>query len=77
MNRDQYHYKKLAKRIGPGYPPAVYYSEKKQRYTRIYRSRNSKYYKQLSNRKIRRYQGELAKNGNNYHRLFDFWWSLY
>ena len=44
-------------------------------YKRQYRGKRSKYLKKLSNRKIRRYEGELH-NGYHCHRLFDFWWEL-
>ena len=42
---------------------------------RWYRGKRSKYFKQQSNRKIRRYKGELHK-GNMAHKLYDFWWEL-
>lgn len=40
--------------------------------------KNSKrrgYWKGYSNRKVRRFKGELG-NGNKYRRLFDYWWEL-
>lgn len=69
------------------YPPAVLYinerrvkrfhwvKREKPYYKRIYRGKHSQYLKQQSNRKIRRYKGELH-NGNMAHKLFDFWWEL-
>lgn len=36
----------------------------------------SHYHKKMSNRKIRRYKGELPKKGNLGHRLYDFWWKI-
>ena len=68
-----------------GYPtPAIYTDEiwirghgyvknPKPYYKRLYRGRRSKYLKRLSNKKIRRYKGELHK-GYHCHKLFDFWW---
>lgn len=58
-----------------------YIENPKPYYKRIYRGRgrhsNSNYHKKMSNRKIRRYRGELSKKGNLSHRLYDFWWELY
>ena len=76
MNKDQRYYAKLHKRANPNYPQAVYFDTKKNRYVRLYRSSNSKYYKQQSNRRIRKYQGDIS-NGNHCHRLYNFWWALY
>lgn len=45
-------------------------------YTRQYRRHYSKYLKRQSNKKIRRYKGELH-NGNMCHKLYDYWWDLY
>lgn len=70
-----------------GYPsPVIYIDEiwikgqgyienSKPYYKRLYRS-NSNYHKKMSNRKIRRYKGELPKKSNLCHRLYDFWWEL-
>ena len=84
------HLKFLAE-IVPGYPsPAIYTDEiwikgqgyvenPKPYYKRLYRGRGkgmSYYHKKMSNRKIRRYKGELPKKGNSGHRLYDFWWGL-
>ena len=69
------------------YPPAVLYIDKrcvkkfhwvkrkKPYYKRWYRGKRSTYLKQQSNKKIRRYKGELH-NGNMAHKLFDFWWEF-
>ena len=75
-----------------GYPSPVIYTDKiwikgqgyvensKPYYKRLYRGRgrrsNSNYHKKMSNRKIRRYTGELPKKGNLSHKLYDFWWEL-
>lgn len=42
---------------------------------REYRGSRSKYLKRLSNRKLRRFAGEVGGRGG-YRRLFDFWWEL-
>jgi hypothetical protein len=36
-----------------------------------------RHYKKYSNKKIRRYEGELPKKGNGCHRLFDYWWQIW
>lgn len=57
-----------------------YVENSKPYYKRLYRGRgrrsNSNYHKKMSNRKIRRYIGELPKKGNLSHKLYDFWWEL-
>lgn len=57
-----------------------YVENSKPYYKRLYRGRgrcsNSNYHKKMSNRKIRRYTGELPKKGNLSHKLYDFWWEL-
>jgi hypothetical protein len=35
-----------------------------------------RFYKKYSNRKVRRYKGEIG-NGNHYRKIFDYWWTLY
>ena len=52
-----------------------YVQNAKPYYKRWYRGKRSKYFKQQSNRKIRRYNGELHK-GNMAYKLYDFWWEL-
>lgn len=84
------HLKYLAENVS-GYPsPAIYTDEVwisghgyvqnlKPYYKRLYRGRGkgmSYYHKKMSNKKIRRYKGELPKKGNLSHRLYDFWWEL-
>ena len=85
------HLKFLAENV-TGYPsPVIYIDEiwikgqgyvenSKPYYKRLYRGRgrhsNSNYHKKMSNRKIRRYTGELSKKGNLSHKLYDFWWEL-
>lgn len=50
-------------------------------YKRCYRSNNgktgcSRYCKKISNRKIRRYKGEIS-NGFWCHKLYGYWWEIY
>ena len=51
---------------------AGYVKNPKPYYKRLYRGKRSKYLKQQSNKKIRRYKGDLHR-GNMAHKLFDFW----
>lgn len=39
-------------------------------------SNEQRFLKQQSNRKVRRYQGELPK-GNTYRKMFDYWFNLW
>lgn len=85
--KHQKHLKHLAEDTS-GYPtPAYYVDEIRVRkygyianprpyYKRLYRGQRSKYIKKLSNRKIRRYKGELSK-GYMCHKLYDFWNEMY
>lgn len=45
-------------------------------YKRFYRGSSSSYHKKMSNRKIRRYKGELP-NGFGCHKLYDYWYEMY
>lgn len=84
------HLKFLAENI-QDYPSPVIYTDEvwirgkgyvknpKPYYKRCYRGRGkgvSHYHKKMSNKKIRKYKGELPKKGNFGHRLYDFWWEL-
>lgn len=51
-----------------------YVKNPKPYYQRLYRGKRSKYLKQQSNRKIRRYKGELHKGYQHIHKIYDFWW---
>lgn len=44
-------------------------------YKRLHRRSSSKYYKKYSNHVVRRYKGYI-QNGNNYRKLFDYWWEI-
>lgn len=84
------HLKHLHK-VAVSYPPAVIYTNEiyvrgqgyvenpKPYYKRIYRSRgggSSPQHKKASNRKIRRYKGEIP-SGYWCHKLYDYWWEMY
>lgn len=84
------HLKYLTENVS-GYPSPVIYTDEvwisgqgyiqnpKPYYKRLYRGGGkgmSYYHKKMSNKKIRRYKGELPKKGNLSHRLYDFWWEL-
>lgn len=83
--RHQNHLKHLEK-TAVSYPPAVIYINKIQNrrgnyrenpkpyYKRIYRGKRSSYLKRQSNRKIRRYKGELHNGYQHIHKIYDFWW---
>jgi hypothetical protein len=78
---------KYLETVSCGNPKAVIYKDEiwdkklgyaknpKPYYKRQYRYKISKYLKRQSNQKIRRYKGELH-NGNQCHKLYDFWWRL-
>ena len=85
-------YKNMLKRLyedaGWHYPPPVVYVDEvcikkhkyiknpKPYYKRTYRSKRSKYAKRQSNKKIRKYKGELHNGYQHIHKLYDFWWEL-
>lgn len=85
--KHQNNLKHLYKIAGGYYPAPVGYMDEiwinghgyvqntKPYYKRLYRGKRSKYFKRQSNRKIRRYKGDLHK-GNMAHKLYDFWWGL-
>ena len=57
-----------------------YESQEFAYYKRQYRSAGkrsaSNYHKKMSNRKIRRYKGEIP-SGFWCHKLYDYWWKMY
>lgn len=85
------HLKLLAENV-QNYPQPVIYTDEiwvkgdgyvenpKPYYKRLYRGRGrhsrSNYHKKMSNKKIRRFKGDLPNKGNLSHRLYDFWWEL-
>ena len=52
----------------------AYYDTSKGRYIKYGRGSRSKWLKKCSNRKIRRFRGDLP---NNVHKLFDYWHELW
>lgn len=50
----------------------VYY---KKTYRGNHKGNRYSYYKKYSNRKVRRYNGEIH-NGSNYKKIFDYWWTV-
>ncbi len=85
------HLKFLAENIS-GYPPPVVYTNEvwikgqgyvdnpKPYYKRLYRNNHKggsyKFYKKHSNRCVRRYKGEIHSKGNQYKKIFDYWWTV-
>ena len=71
--------KNLLENSDPGYPPACYYSEKKNRLIRCWKSdgKNSRYswHKKQYHRKYRRMANKvgyaISKN------VYDLWWNMY
>lgn len=70
------------------FPPVLYVDcvwenhEMKDRdkpyYKRLTPNHGGKYqrfYKKVSNKKVRRYKGEISK-GSNYKKVFDYWWTI-
>lgn len=39
-------------------------------------SNRYKYYKRLSHRKVRRFEGELPRKGGGSNKVFDYWWTV-
>lgn len=82
------HIKSLAKNSEGSYLAPAYYKYRtyvddvgyvklpKPYYKRIYRRKASGYIKRASNKKVRKYQGELSKGGM-YRKVYDYWWELY
>lgn len=74
------------------YPSSVMYIDKiyikgygwientKPHYKRLYRDNHKngryKWYKKYANRQVRRYKGELHNKGNQYRKIFDYWWTV-
>ena len=83
------HLKFLAENI-PGYPSSVMYTDEvwirgqgyvenpKPYYKRCYRGnhKGNRYssYKKYANRCVRRYKREIHNKGNQYRKIFDYWW---
>lgn len=85
------HLKFLVKNV-QYYPSPVIYTDEiyikgegwvnnpKPYYKRCYRDNHKrgrcKYYKKYSNRCVRRYKGEIHSKGNQYRKIFDYWWTV-
>lgn len=67
--------KRLYKQTQYSSRAGAYYDEDKKRYMRWYAPRIGKYYRRISNKKVRR--KKYLVNGNTYKRYFDYWWELY
>ena len=52
----------------------------KSYYKRCYRGnhKGNRYslYKKYANRRVRRYKGEIHNKGNQYRKIFDYWWTV-
>ena len=55
---------------------AGYVKNSKPYYKRLYRGTSSRYAKNQSNRKIRRYKGELHNGYHHIHKLYDYEWEM-
>lgn len=53
----------------------TYGSIRKPYYRRYWRARRFKYWQDISNRKVRRYKGDIH-NGGFYKKIFDYWWAV-
>ena len=53
-----------------------YVRNPKPYYKRLYRGNCNRYAKRQSNRKIRRYKGELHNGYRYIHKLYDYWWEV-
>ena len=53
--------------------PKPYY---KRRYRDNHKCGRYKYYKKYSNQCVRGYKGEIHAKGNQYRKIFDYWWTV-
>lgn len=67
--------KRLYKKTQYSSRAGAYYDEDKKRYMRWYTPRIGKYYRRISNKRVRR--TKYLVNGNTYKKYFDYWWELY
>lgn len=81
-NRYKLRLKQLSEHSCRGMYSTAYSEESengKSYYKRLYRSKYSwgyrANYKKISNRRVRRYNGEIA-DGGSYRRIFDYWWTI-
>lgn len=73
------------KNIGKWFPPAFPVNEngdwtdnieEMYRIKRLYRGSRSKYLKKMSNKKLRRFKGNVSNHGG-YRKVYDLWWEMY
>ena len=57
------------------YGVGAYYDKDKKRYMRWYAPRIGKFYRRISNKKVR--HAKYLTNGNSYRKYFDYWWELH
>lgn len=85
--KHQSHLKHLHETVGGYYPAPVMYTNgiwrkgyyiknTKPYYKRLYRSRYSSFAKRQSNKRIRRYKGELHNGYHHIHKIYDYWWKI-
>lgn len=73
--KEKHKLKRLYDQTQSSYWSGAYYSEDKKRYIRCYARRIGKFYRRISNKRVRR--TKYLVNGNTYKRYFDYWWELY
>lgn len=73
--KEKHKLKRLYDQTQSSYWSGAYYSEDKKRYIRCYAPRIGKFYRRISNKRVRR--TKYLVNGNTYKRYFDYWWELY
>ena len=76
-SEDKRRMKKIYRQTRYSIAGGVYFSEKKGRYVRYYKSdyRHADYFRCLTNRTVRRTKD--VASGGYYRRLFDYWWNLF
>ena len=73
--KEKHRLKHLYSQTQFSYGAGAYYDEDKKRYIRWYAPRIGKFYRRISNKKVRR--EKYLVNGNTYKKYFDYWWELY
>lgn len=75
---DKRRLRKLYNKTKNDWGSGVWYDDKKKRYIRIYLSNvsgHSKYWRRVSNKKVRK--TKILLRYNQYKKVFDYWWTLY
>ena len=73
--QEQRKLKRLYEKTRHSYGAGAVYDKDKNIYIRWYAPRVGKYFRRISNRKIRKMK--CLPNGNSYKKAFDYWWTLY